>query len=62
MRIRVLKFGGTSVDTHEHRLMAARKVIHCLETGCKPVVVVSAIGRRGEPYATDTLVGVPHPD
>jgi len=56
MRIRVLKFGGTSVDTHEHRLMAARKVIHCLETGCKPVVVVSAIGRRGEPYATDTLV------
>ncbi len=56
MRIRVLKFGGTSVDTHEHRLMAARKVIQCLEMGCKPVVVVSAIGRRGEPYATDTLV------
>ncbi|MCL6533402.1 MAG: aspartate kinase [Armatimonadetes bacterium] len=56
MRIRVLKFGGTSVDTHEHRLMAARKVIHCLESGCKPVVVVSAIGRRGAPYATDTLV------
>jgi aspartate kinase len=56
MRIRVLKFGGTSVDTHEHRLMAARKVIQCLEMGCKPVVVVSAIGRRGAPYATDTLV------
>ncbi|MCS7066649.1 MAG: aspartate kinase [Fimbriimonadales bacterium] len=56
MRIRVLKFGGTSVDTHEHRLMAARKVIHCLEAGAKPVVVVSAIGRCGEPYATDTLV------
>ncbi|GBC92543.1 Aspartokinase [bacterium HR15] len=56
MRIRVLKFGGTSIDTHEHRLMAARKVIQCLEMGCKPVVVVSAIGRRGEPYATDTLV------
>ncbi len=56
MRIRVLKFGGTSIDTHEHRLLAARKVIQCLEMGCKPVVVVSAIGRRGEPYATDTLV------
>ncbi|MER3402899.1 MAG: hypothetical protein C4337_06265 [Armatimonadota bacterium] len=56
MRIHVLKFGGTSVDSHEHRLMAARKVVHCLESGCKPVVVVSAIGRRGAPYATDTLV------
>lgn len=56
MRIRVLKFGGTSVDTHEHRLMAARKVIQCIEAGARPVVVVSAIGRRGAPYATDTLV------
>lgn len=56
MRIRVLKFGGTSVDSQEHRLMAARKVIQCLEAGYKPVVVVSAIGRRGAPYATDTLV------
>jgi aspartate kinase len=56
MRIRVLKFGGTSVDTPEHRLMAARKVIQCIESGAKPVVVVSAIGRRGAPYATDTLV------
>jgi aspartate kinase len=56
MRIRVLKFGGTSIDTPEHRLMAARKVIQCIESGAKPVVVVSAIGRRGAPYATDTLV------
>jgi aspartate kinase len=55
MRIRVLKFGGTSIDTPEHRLMAARKVIQCIESGAKPVVVVSAIGRRGAPYATDTL-------
>ncbi len=56
MRIRVLKFGGTSVDTQEHRFMAARKVIQCMESGAHPVVVVSAIGRRGAPYATDTLV------
>ncbi len=56
MRIRVLKFGGTSVDSQEHRYLAARKVIQCLEAGAMPVVVVSAIGRRGAPYATDTLV------
>ncbi|MFQ3611507.1 MAG: aspartate kinase [Fimbriimonadales bacterium] len=56
MRIRVLKFGGTSVDSQEHRYLAARKVIQCLEAGAQPVVVVSAIGRRGAPYATDTLV------
>ncbi|NUL82183.1 MAG: aspartate kinase [Armatimonadetes bacterium] len=56
MRIRVLKFGGTSVDSHEHRLMAARKVAQAKEAGYAPVVVVSAIGRKGAPYATDTLV------
>ncbi len=61
MRIRVLKFGGTSVDTHEHRLMAARKVIHCLESGCKPVVVVSAIGRRGRALRHRHLSGLPDP-
>src|SRR5205085_5438530 len=28
------------------------------EEGFNPVVVVSAIGRRGAPYATDTLLGM----
>lgn len=60
MKILVQKFGGTSVDRPEHRLLAARKVIKAREAGYCPVVVVSAIGRAGAPYATDTLVRVLH--
>lgn len=56
MRIKVMKFGGTSVATNESRQAAAQKVIQAKEQGFKPVVVVSAIGRRGAPYATDTLL------
>jgi aspartate kinase len=44
-RIRVMKFGGTSVATPESRLMAARKVVAAREAGFSPVVVVSAFGR-----------------
>jgi aspartate kinase len=56
MKALVQKFGGTSVDTPEHRAAAAGKVIAARDAGFAPVVVVSAIGRRGAPYATDTLV------
>ena len=56
--IRVMKFGGTSVATPESRLLAARKVVDAVERGYAPVVVVSAIGRKGEPYATDTLLSL----
>ncbi|HZO88090.1 MAG TPA: aspartate kinase [Chthonomonadaceae bacterium] len=58
MKILVQKFGGTSVDRPEHRALAARKVIKAREAGFHPVVVVSAIGRAGAPYATDTLIKV----
>ncbi|MBS1712726.1 MAG: aspartate kinase [Armatimonadetes bacterium] len=58
MRIRVMKFGGTSVQTKEARQTAALKVISAREQGVSPVVVVSAIGRKGEPYATDTLISL----
>lgn len=54
--ILVQKFGGTSVDTPEHRQMAADKVAAARDSGFAPVVVVSAIGRAGAPYATDTLI------
>lgn len=56
MKILVQKFGGTSVDSDEHRQMAAGKVIRAVQAGWSVVVVVSAIGRAGAPYATDTLV------
>ncbi|MBS1708860.1 MAG: aspartate kinase [Armatimonadetes bacterium] len=56
MKVRVMKFGGTSVRTPEARMAAALRVISAKEQGYHPVVVVSAIGRKGEPYATDTLL------
>lgn len=58
MGIKVMKFGGTSVATPEARMRSALRVISAKEQGFKPVVVVSAIGRRGAPYATDTLISL----
>lgn len=58
MSIRVMKFGGTSVATADVRKKAAAIVVSAKEQGWSPVVVVSAIGRRGDPYATDTLLGM----
>jgi aspartate kinase len=55
-KVLVQKFGGTSVDRPEHRRLAALKIIAARDAGFAPVVVVSAIGRRGAPYATDTLI------
>lgn len=56
--IKVMKFGGTSVATAQNRMKAALKVVSAKEQGFLPVVVVSAIGRKGEPYATDTLLSM----
>lgn len=56
MKILVQKFGGTSVSTQERRDMVADKIEKALKNGFFPVVVVSAIGRNGDPYATDTLI------
>ena len=58
MRIKVMKFGGTSVATHEARIASAMRIISAKEQGFSPVAVVSAIGRKGQPYATDTLMQV----
>jgi aspartate kinase len=52
----VQKFGGKSVGTAAARELAAERVKAAREAGLRPVVVVSAIGRGGEPYATDTLL------
>lgn len=56
MRFIVQKFGGTSVATPELRERVVGKIIAAKEEGYTPVVVVSAIGRAGDPYATDTLI------
>lgn len=56
MHIIVQKFGGTSVATEEAREKVVEKIEWALSQGEIPVVVVSAIGRKGSPYATDTLI------
>lgn len=58
MAIIIQKFGGTSVSTVEKRQQVAAKVKNALDQGWKVVVVVSAMGRSGDPYATDTLIGL----
>ena len=56
MRIIIQKFGGTSLINHERRNQAIDKIELALNKNLNPAVVVSAIGRTGEPYATDTLL------
>lgn len=56
MRIIVQKFGGTSVASSEMRQHAVARVISALNSGYTPVVVVSAMGKLGQPYATDSLL------
>lgn len=56
MRIIVQKFGGTSLKTEEGRKLAAHHVHHSVQNGYKVIAVVSAMGRKGDPYATDTLL------
>lgn len=58
MEIIVQKFGGTSVASPELRDKIAKKAIAAIEAGKHPVIVVSAIGRNGDPYATDTLINL----
>lgn len=58
MKIIVQKFGGTSVASEEARVAVKDKVQQAIRHGSAPVVVVSAMGRKGAPYATDTLIGV----
>ncbi|HBE80291.1 MAG TPA: aspartate kinase, partial [Firmicutes bacterium] len=58
MQVIVQKFGGTSVATQEGRENVARKVKEAVNNGYGVVVVVSAMGRNGDPYATDTLIGL----
>ena len=50
------KFGGTSVGDDEARLKARDRVVFAKKQGFDPVVVVSAMGRRPGPYATDSLL------
>ena len=54
--ILVQKFGGTSVATPERRQQVVGHVRRARLEGYQVAIVVSAMGRRGDPYATDTLL------
>jgi len=58
MGIIVQKYGGTSVSTEDSRARIANNAISAHQSGHSVVLVVSAMGRRGAPYATDTLIGL----
>ncbi len=55
MTLRVLKYGGTSVETPTHILAVARQILHYRERGDRVIVVVSAMGQF-----TDELVHLAH--
>lgn len=58
--ILVQKFGGTSVATAEGRQRVIAHVRRARDDGYRVTVVASAMGRRGDPYATDTLLDLLH--
>lgn len=58
MKIIVQKFGGTSVRDENGRKHAEGHIVKAIADGYKVVVVVSAMGRKGDPYATDTLLSL----
>lgn len=60
MNVKVMKFGGTSLSDRQARQAAYRHVRRELETG-RVLVVVSAMGRSPDPYATDTLLQIGSP-
>lgn len=58
MAIIVQKFGGTSVATPKARTALLKQVSKCKKKGNDLVIVVSAMGRNGDHYATDTLINL----
>ncbi|NLV20559.1 MAG: aspartate kinase [Syntrophomonadaceae bacterium] len=58
MRIIVQKFGGTSLAKPELRSRVCDIVASNLEEGISMVVVVSAMGRNNDAYATDTFINL----
>jgi aspartate kinase len=58
LKIAVQKFGGTSLTTPELRARVGSIISDTISSDKQVVVVVSAIGRENDPYATDTLINL----
>ena len=52
------KFGGVAMKNQEMRMMCIKHIEDGISKFGKVVVVVSAIGRQGDPYSTDTLLNL----
>jgi len=57
-KIAVVKFGGTSVADEKARACAMERIREYRAAGCAVAAIVSAMGRMGAPYATDTLLSL----
>ena len=60
MNIKICKFGGTSIS-NDIRCQCALNIVKKMNQTHKVIVVISAIGRMGDPYATDTLAAMGNP-
>lgn len=60
MQILVQKFGGTSVQNEKNRKHVINHIKEALMKDYKLIVVVSALGRKPDPYATDSLLDLVH--
>lgn len=58
MAVIVQKYGGTSLATAEQREKVCQNILREKRMQHDVVVVVSAMGRESDPYATDTLIGL----
>jgi aspartate kinase len=54
----IQKFGGVAMQNEEMRMKCINHIKDGIEQFKKIVVVVSAIGRLGDPYATDSLLNL----
>lgn len=52
----VQKFGGSSLISNEFRKKVIEHIMFQVSSNKKLVIVVSAMGRLGDPYSTDTLI------
>lgn len=58
----IQKFGGTTVSSVSKRLLVAKRIKDTIDLGLSPIAVISAIGRLGEPYSTDSLLSLVRPN
>ncbi len=58
MKVIVQKFGGTCIESEANQLLSAERIMEAKDKDLHPVVVVSAMGRQGQPYSTAEFVSM----